>query len=264
MDSWNVEQKKNWWAQKVVKNFIFSFFSFLFFVVCLFFCFFNKNWSQRVEAVHLDRRDCRLNFNPEALEKARANYGTGDQRRNGAASCFCFLSSAQSCRGRCDEPFRRGRVCECDPQCASYNTCCQDYQLQCRKRQNTHTHTTAVRHSCWGCVSCCGSETLQPHDVQIHNTQTFLSVTPAVYHVNHLLLSPQMLVRQSLALGMFKLWGLRLTVSIGSLFVLIINQFVINLLLKNDLLNQISESRFNGRISFFLIHSLLCFFHRER
>lgn len=119
------------WAKKKIRPFFRFFF-------CSFF-FFNKNWSQRVEAVHLDRRDCRLNFNPEALEKARANYGTGDQMHNGAASCFCFFSSAQSCRGRCDEPFRRGRVCECDPQCASYNTCCQDYQLQCRKRQNTHT-----------------------------------------------------------------------------------------------------------------------------
>lgn len=246
MNSSNVEQKKKF----------FLFFVF-FFGVCFGF-FFDKNCIQRVEAVHLDRRDRRLNFNPEAPEKLRANYGTGDQRRNGAASCFCFFSSAQSCRGRCDEPFRRGRVCECDPQCASYNTCCQDYQLQCRKRQNTHTQQQSgtVVEVAWVVVE---SETLQPHDVQIRSTQTFLGVTPAVYHVNHLLLSPQVLLRQSLTLGMFTLWGLRLTVSIACLFILIINQFVINLLLKHDLLNQVSESRFTVMDGFLFSNSFIAF-----
>lgn len=66
------EHKKS--CQKFYIFFFFFFLFFVFFVVCLF-VFFNKNWSQRVEAVHLDRHDCRLNFNPEALEKARANCG---------------------------------------------------------------------------------------------------------------------------------------------------------------------------------------------
>ncbi|XP_023277332.1 proteoglycan 4-like, partial [Seriola lalandi dorsalis] len=37
----------------------------------------------------------------------------------------------QSCLGRCGEPFRRGQLCECDPQCIHHNTCCPDYQLHC-------------------------------------------------------------------------------------------------------------------------------------
>uniref|UniRef100_A0A3B5LIZ7 Proteoglycan 4a n=1 Tax=Xiphophorus couchianus TaxID=32473 RepID=A0A3B5LIZ7_9TELE len=36
-----------------------------------------------------------------------------------------------SCRGRCGESFSRGRMCECDPLCVQYNTCCQDFQLHC-------------------------------------------------------------------------------------------------------------------------------------
>lgn len=39
--------------------------------------------------------------------------------------------SGQSCQGRCGEQFRRGQLCECDPQCARHNTCCPDYQLYC-------------------------------------------------------------------------------------------------------------------------------------
>ncbi|KAK7945459.1 hypothetical protein WMY93_001187 [Mugilogobius chulae] len=44
------------------------------------------------------------------------------------------IFSAQSCRGRCREPFIRGRLCNCDPQCVQFNTCCPDYRLQCDAR----------------------------------------------------------------------------------------------------------------------------------
>lgn len=45
------------------------------------------------------------------------------------------LPSVQSCQGRCAEQFRRGQLCECDPQCARHNTCCPDYQLHCGEDQ---------------------------------------------------------------------------------------------------------------------------------
>ncbi|XP_051556380.1 proteoglycan 4-like isoform X2 [Myxocyprinus asiaticus] len=43
------------------------------------------------------------------------------------------LCAAQggSCRGRCAEPFRRGRHCDCDSDCVLYNACCPDYHAQC-------------------------------------------------------------------------------------------------------------------------------------
>ncbi|KAI5628707.1 proteoglycan 4 precursor [Silurus asotus] len=43
------------------------------------------------------------------------------------------LCAAQSgsCRGRCREAFRRGRECECDPDCTLYNSCCLDYSTHC-------------------------------------------------------------------------------------------------------------------------------------
>ncbi|XP_035490483.2 proteoglycan 4a [Scophthalmus maximus] len=40
-------------------------------------------------------------------------------------------TTAQSCLGRCGEPFRRGQQCECDPECVRHNTCCRDYQRHC-------------------------------------------------------------------------------------------------------------------------------------
>ncbi|XP_047445400.1 proteoglycan 4-like [Mugil cephalus] len=42
-----------------------------------------------------------------------------------------YSGLAQSCQGRCGETFKRGQLCECDPQCIRFNTCCHDYQLQC-------------------------------------------------------------------------------------------------------------------------------------
>lgn len=44
-------------------------------------------------------------------------------------ACCCFLDG--SCRGRCWEAFRRGRECECDPDCTLYNSCCPDYSTHC-------------------------------------------------------------------------------------------------------------------------------------
>lgn len=111
---------------------------------------------------------------------------------------FVFSFSAQSCRGRCDEPFQRGRVCECDSQCLSYNTCCHDYQLQCRKRQHTHdnSHTKLL-------------------------SIRLLTVVAALYCVY-----PQKLVCQFLTMAIFTLWGLQPTVSTvfylcGCLFMLV-------------------------------------------
>ncbi|CAB1317665.1 unnamed protein product, partial [Coregonus sp. 'balchen'] len=39
--------------------------------------------------------------------------------------------AGDSCSGRCGESFRRGRLCECDPGCVHYDTCCRDYQNHC-------------------------------------------------------------------------------------------------------------------------------------
>lgn len=240
-------------TKKVVKNVIFSFFSFFSFFrfFCSLFVFFHKNWSQRVEAVHLDRHDCRLNFNPEALEKARATCGLRTR-------CVMELLPASASSPQPSpvvvavaNPFDAAVFVSATLSAPATTPAARTTSCSVVSHKK-NTHTTAVRHGCWGWVSCCESETLQPHGVQIHNAQTFLSVTPAIYHANHLFLSPQKLACQSLTLGTFTLWGLKPTVSIGCLLILIINQFVINLLrLKHDLLNQVSESRFDGWISYF-------------
>lgn len=243
------EHKKS--CQKFYIFFFFLLF-FVFFVVCLVFFFFNKNWSQRVEAVHLDRHDCRLNFNPEALEKARANCGLRTR-------CVMELLPASASSPQPSpvvvavaNPFDAAVFVSATLSAPATTPAARTTSCSVVSHKK-NTHTTAVRHGCWGWVSCCESETLQPHGVQIHNAQTFLSVTPAIYHADHLFLSPQKLACQSLTLGMFTLWGLKPTVSIGCLLILIINQFVINLLrLKHDLLNQVSKSRLNGRISYFI------------
>lgn len=52
--------------------------------------------------------------------------------------------SAQSCQGRCGQTFRRGQLCECDPLCVNYNTCCHDYQRHCGEDQ--HNNTTHLNH----------------------------------------------------------------------------------------------------------------------
>ncbi|KPP73774.1 hypothetical protein Z043_107114 [Scleropages formosus] len=40
-------------------------------------------------------------------------------------------TTGDSCVGRCGEPFKRGRLCNCDPSCALYDQCCPDYRTQC-------------------------------------------------------------------------------------------------------------------------------------
>uniref|UniRef100_A0A3B3T6B3 Proteoglycan 4a n=1 Tax=Paramormyrops kingsleyae TaxID=1676925 RepID=A0A3B3T6B3_9TELE len=40
-------------------------------------------------------------------------------------------TTSGSCVGRCGEPFKRGQQCDCDPNCVLYNQCCPDFQTQC-------------------------------------------------------------------------------------------------------------------------------------
>lgn len=47
-----------------------------------------------------------------------------------------FSLAGESCSGRCGESFRRGRLCDCDPGCVRYDTCCRDYQNHCGMNKN--------------------------------------------------------------------------------------------------------------------------------
>ncbi|XP_023272173.1 poly(U)-specific endoribonuclease-like, partial [Seriola lalandi dorsalis] len=40
-------------------------------------------------------------------------------------------TTKNSCKGRCGESFKRGRLCSCDPDCIKYKQCCQDYTSHC-------------------------------------------------------------------------------------------------------------------------------------
>lgn len=171
---------------------------------------------------------------PELVLLLHCLLPTASACSHGAASWFCFSSSAQSCRGRCDEPFQRGRVCECDPQCASYNTCCQDYQLQCCKGPNTHTHTHNDNQA--QLLSLCElSWVWDPFSPVMLTfiTRKLLSALHLLFIESTTYFSPQMLECQRLTLRVFALWGLELAVSTACLLMLIINQLVINPLLQH-------------------------------
>ncbi|XP_038858626.1 proteoglycan 4b isoform X3 [Salvelinus namaycush] len=58
-------------------------------------------------------------------------------------ACALPFNSAQcdSCKGRCGESFKRGRQCDCDPDCARYSKCCPDYKSQCGIEVFTTTST---------------------------------------------------------------------------------------------------------------------------
>ncbi|XP_069990893.1 uridylate-specific endoribonuclease D isoform X1 [Penaeus vannamei] len=46
-----------------------------------------------------------------------------------------------SCRGRCGEPYRNGRLCQCDSNCKSHRNCCDDVTFTCsgiRRGATTH------------------------------------------------------------------------------------------------------------------------------
>ncbi|XP_030062615.1 proteoglycan 4 [Microcaecilia unicolor] len=40
-----------------------------------------------------------------------------------------------SCKGRCHEDFKRGRECDCDPNCMTFGHCCPDYHVHCEEPQ---------------------------------------------------------------------------------------------------------------------------------
>lgn len=40
-------------------------------------------------------------------------------------------TTKNSCKGRCGESFKRGRLCSCDPDCIKYKQCCPDYKMHC-------------------------------------------------------------------------------------------------------------------------------------
>lgn len=44
---------------------------------------------------------------------------------------LCLCATGSSCKGRCGEPFRRGRRCSCDAECVTFKQCCPDYQAHC-------------------------------------------------------------------------------------------------------------------------------------
>jgi len=41
------------------------------------------------------------------------------------------LVTAQSCKGRCDDPYDPNEVCQCNSSCSSHHDCCPDYIHQC-------------------------------------------------------------------------------------------------------------------------------------
>lgn len=44
---------------------------------------------------------------------------------------LCLCAPENSCKGRCGEAFKRGRLCSCDTDCQKYKQCCPDYKLSC-------------------------------------------------------------------------------------------------------------------------------------
>ncbi|XP_062337735.1 proteoglycan 4a isoform X1 [Osmerus eperlanus] len=52
------------------------------------------------------------------------------------------IPPGESCQGRCGESFRRGQVCECDPNCTRFGTCCYDYQNHCAPPRSDRKSTS--------------------------------------------------------------------------------------------------------------------------
>ena len=55
--------------------------------------------------------------------------------------CVCLIGG--SCKGRCSESFKRGRECDCDPDCDQFNKCCPDHKEFC----SPEGETVPVNHS---------------------------------------------------------------------------------------------------------------------
>ncbi|TNN56226.1 Proteoglycan 4 [Liparis tanakae] len=74
------------------------------------------------------------------LEHSRHQSRDADFHSDQVASRY-VKDAPKSCRGRCGETFRRGRLCECDPQCIQFNTCCHDHQQHCGNGRQPQTNT---------------------------------------------------------------------------------------------------------------------------
>lgn len=44
---------------------------------------------------------------------------------------LCVYVTGTSCKGRCGESFKRGRLCSCDPDCMKFKQCCSDVTNHC-------------------------------------------------------------------------------------------------------------------------------------
>jgi len=64
------------------------------------------------------------------------------------AAVLCSCATEKSCKGRCGESFRRGRLCSCDADCSKYRQCCSDHALHCGAQGG---------HAVWGRESVCVS-----------------------------------------------------------------------------------------------------------
>lgn len=51
-------------------------------------------------------------------------------------------TTKNSCKGRCGESFKRGRLCSCDSDCAKYNQCCPDRKVHCDAEEPTLNEAT--------------------------------------------------------------------------------------------------------------------------
>ncbi|XP_070418788.1 vitronectin [Equus przewalskii] len=49
-----------------------------------------------------------------------------------AMLAWAVLADQESCKGRCTEGFNSDRKCQCDELCSYYQSCCADYQAECK------------------------------------------------------------------------------------------------------------------------------------
>lgn len=67
---------------------------------------------------------------------------------------WCLCATENSCKGRCGENFKRGRLCSCDSDCATYDQCCPDYKNHCDARGRSFlARSTPV--CMWGILNAC-------------------------------------------------------------------------------------------------------------
>lgn len=133
---------------------------------------------------------------PDSFDRTRAERAL---LRWGNVLLVWLSFSAQSCQGRCGEAFKRGQLCDCDPQCIHYNTCCQDYQRHCCKGHSL-PYTNTIIDSVLEC-----------------DFATHLKISNEAFrHLNMDILiwmiCPQMAVCQVHSPGLSSLWGPHLQV----------------------------------------------------